>query len=69
MDRAVVHAGEDCGAILRADKIHPVAICVCHAGERILVAEGHASKKDQIAENMIDHRAEDEEYCNNNKGD
>jgi hypothetical protein len=65
----MVHAGKDCGAILREERVRPVAICVCRAGERILVAEGLDSKKDQIAENIADHRAEDEENCNNYKGD
>lgn len=32
---------------MRAEKIRSVAICVCRAGDRILVAEGHDSKKGQ----------------------
>jgi len=30
-----------------AEKIRPIAICVCRDGDRILVAEGRDSKKDQ----------------------
>jgi 8-oxo-dGTP pyrophosphatase MutT (NUDIX family) len=43
MDRAVVHAG----AAMREEKIRAIAICVCRDGERILVAEGHDSRKGQ----------------------
>jgi 8-oxo-dGTP pyrophosphatase MutT (NUDIX family) len=32
---------------MRAEKIRPIAICVCRSGNRILVAEGHDSKKGQ----------------------
>jgi len=32
---------------MREEKIRPIAICVCRDGERILVAEGHDSKKGQ----------------------
>jgi 8-oxo-dGTP pyrophosphatase MutT (NUDIX family) len=32
---------------MREEKIRPIAICVCREGERILVAEGHDSKKGQ----------------------
>ena len=32
---------------MREEKIRPVAVCVCRDGERILVMEGHDSKKDQ----------------------
>jgi 8-oxo-dGTP pyrophosphatase MutT (NUDIX family) len=43
MDRAVVDAGKN----MREEKIRPIAICVCLKDNRILVAEGHDSKKDQ----------------------
>ncbi len=33
---------------MREEKIRPIAICVCRAGERILVAEGYDSVKEQI---------------------
>jgi 8-oxo-dGTP pyrophosphatase MutT (NUDIX family) len=32
---------------MREEKIRPIAICVCHDGDRILVAEGHDNKKGQ----------------------
>ncbi len=32
---------------MREEKIRPIAICVCRDGDRILVAEGHDSKKGQ----------------------
>jgi 8-oxo-dGTP pyrophosphatase MutT (NUDIX family) len=32
---------------MREERIRPIAICVCRDGDRILVAEGHDSKKDQ----------------------
>jgi 8-oxo-dGTP pyrophosphatase MutT (NUDIX family) len=32
---------------MREEKIRPIAICVCREGGRILVAEGHDSKKGQ----------------------
>lgn len=32
---------------MREERIRPIAICVCHDGDRILVAEGHDSKKGQ----------------------
>jgi len=32
---------------MRPEKIRPIAICVCRDGDRILVAEGHGSKKNQ----------------------
>ncbi len=32
---------------MREEKIRPIAICVCRDGIRILVAEGHDSKKGQ----------------------
>jgi len=32
---------------MRAEKIRPIAICVCRDGDRILVAEGRDSKKNQ----------------------
>jgi len=33
---------------MRPDKIRPIAICICRDGERILVAEGHDSKKGRV---------------------
>ena len=30
---------------MREEKIRPIAICICRDGDRILVAEGHDSKK------------------------
>jgi 8-oxo-dGTP pyrophosphatase MutT (NUDIX family) len=32
---------------MRLEKIRPIAICVCRDGERILVAVGHDSRKNQ----------------------
>jgi 8-oxo-dGTP pyrophosphatase MutT (NUDIX family) len=32
---------------MRAEKIRPIAICICRHGDRILVAEGHDSRKGQ----------------------
>jgi 8-oxo-dGTP pyrophosphatase MutT (NUDIX family) len=32
---------------MRAERIRPIAICVCRDGDRILVAEGHDSRKKQ----------------------
>jgi 8-oxo-dGTP pyrophosphatase MutT (NUDIX family) len=32
---------------MREEKIRPIAICICRDGDRILVAEGHDSKKGQ----------------------
>ncbi|MCX6038658.1 MAG: NUDIX domain-containing protein [Chloroflexi bacterium] len=32
---------------MREERIRPIAICVCRDGDRILVAEGHDSKKGQ----------------------
>jgi len=44
--RAVVYAGKDLA--MHAEKIRPIAICVCRDGDRILVAEGRDSKKNQV---------------------
>ena len=33
---------------MHAEKIRPIAICVCRDGDRILVAEGRDSKKNQV---------------------
>lgn len=44
----MVDAGESCvEEKMRAEKIRPVAICVCRDGERMLVAEYHDFKKGQ----------------------
>jgi 8-oxo-dGTP pyrophosphatase MutT (NUDIX family) len=32
---------------MHAEKIRPIAICVCRDGDRILVAEGHDSRKNR----------------------